>query len=180
MVQGDLELREGAYEKAKLLLQTCTQGALGEDGEIVIYSSCLERLGNSERWAADWPDSWTFVFLAHVLKSEETLAILKALQYLGDIFLAQGDAATAGSLYRVALDGFTRMDVHRGRAECLMKLGDIAIEERDLVNAESLWKDALPLLQTSSQEKTLEGVRARLERIGDSAPSPPLSVPQLA
>ncbi|KAJ7050287.1 hypothetical protein C8F01DRAFT_1179268 [Mycena amicta] len=179
MVQGDLELREGAYEKAKLLLQTCTQGALGEDGEIVTY--CLERLGNSERWAADWPDSWTFVFLAHVLKSEETLGILKALQYLGDIFLAQGDATTAGSLYRVALDGFTRMDVHRGRAECLMKLGDIAIGERDLVNAETLWRDALPLLQTSSQEKTLQGVRARLEWIGDSAPSPPsnLSVPQL-
>ncbi|KAJ7049108.1 hypothetical protein C8F01DRAFT_1185895 [Mycena amicta] len=154
-------LREGAYEKAKLLLSR-------RDGEIVTY--CLERLGNSERWAADWPDSWTFVFLAHVLKSEETLGILKALQYLGDIFLAQGDATTAGSLYRVALDGFTRMDVHRGRAEYL-------------VNAETLWRDALPLLQTSSQEKTLQGVRARGRlrlRIGDSAPNPPLSVPQLA
>ncbi|KAJ7066010.1 hypothetical protein C8F01DRAFT_1365673 [Mycena amicta] len=117
------------------------------------------RLENGSKDSISWeqpPDSWTFVFLAHVLKSEETLAILKALQYLGDIFLAQGDAATAGSLYRVALDGFTRMDVHRGRAECLMKLGDIAMGERDLVNAESLWRDALPLLQTS---KTLEGVQ---------------------
>ncbi|KAJ7828611.1 hypothetical protein B0H13DRAFT_2289961 [Mycena leptocephala] len=43
--------------------------------------------------------------------SKEKLGLLKALQFLGDVFLGQDDEDTATSLYTVALNGFTQMDV---------------------------------------------------------------------
>jgi hypothetical protein len=51
---------------------------------------------------------------------KEKLGILKALQFLGDVFLAQGEEYTALNLFTVALEGFTAMDVHRSRAECML------------------------------------------------------------
>ncbi|KAF7311815.1 ATPase-AAA-core domain-containing protein [Mycena indigotica] len=160
MVQGDLELREGEYATAQQLLEGCLQGALGEDGEITSY--CLERLGNSARWAAGWPDSWTYIFLAHAVQSGETLAILKAVQYLADISLRGQDLDTAASLYTAALEGYARMDVPRGQGECLVGLGEIARERNDCGDAERRWTLALPLLERSSQEQTSDKAKALL------------------
>jgi hypothetical protein len=64
--------------------------------------------------------SWTTVYLAHSIKFKEKLGINKALQFLGDIFLVQADEDTAVSLFSAALEGFTYMDVHRSRAECML------------------------------------------------------------
>ncbi|KAJ7903237.1 hypothetical protein B0H13DRAFT_2335193 [Mycena leptocephala] len=46
---------------------------------------------------------WTFLFLVQALKSKQRLAIHKALQFLGDLFLAQGERNTATSLFAVAM-----------------------------------------------------------------------------
>lgn len=106
------------------------------------------------------------VFLVHSMKSKEKLSIHKALQFLGEYFLAQ-DEETAISLYIVALDGFTRMDVHRSRAECLIRLGEISNAHGDLLSAVENWQTARPLFERSSQTKQVEETDRRLASVGE-------------
>jgi hypothetical protein len=108
--------------------------------------------------------SWTTVFLVHSLKSKEQLGIYKALQFIGDIFVTQGDEHTAISLFTAALEGFTDMDVHRSRAECMVRLGDIFMEHNTL-KAVELWTTARPLFERSSQAKQVENVDQRLASV---------------
>ncbi|KAJ7902949.1 hypothetical protein B0H13DRAFT_1882443 [Mycena leptocephala] len=96
------------------------------------------------------------------------LGIHKALQFLGDIFLAQSDENTAVSLFTVALEGFNYMDVHRSRAECMLRLGDIAKGHNDLLKATELWETARPLFERSSQAKQVERIDERLTGIGEA------------
>jgi hypothetical protein len=111
--------------------------------------------------------SWATVYLAHSLKFKEKLGINKALQFLGDIFLAQGDEDMAVSLFIVALEGFTYMDVHCSRAECMLRLGDISKRCGDLLKAGEFWEMARSLFERSSQGNQVEQVDKRLVSIGE-------------
>jgi hypothetical protein len=111
--------------------------------------------------------SWTTVFLVHSLKRKEKLGIYKALQFLGDIFLSQNDEHTAASLFTVALEGFTKMDVHRSRAECMLRFGDISMGHGDLLNAVEFWERARPLFEFSSQTKQVQNINERLVGISE-------------
>jgi hypothetical protein len=97
---------------------------------------------------------------------KEKLGILKALQFLGDVFLAQGKEYTAINLFTVALDGFTAMDVHRNRAECMLRLAEISKEHNDLLKAVEFWETARPLFEQSSQSKQVEYVDECLAGVG--------------
>jgi hypothetical protein len=110
---------------------------------------------------------WTTVFLVHSLRQKEKLGIYKALQFLGDTFLSQGDEHTATSLFTVALDGFTKMDVHQSRAECMLRLGDISKGQGDLPKAVELWTTARPLFERSSQAKQVQNIGQRLADVGE-------------
>jgi tetratricopeptide (TPR) repeat protein len=128
MLLADLHLREGDISIAKTLFKTFLRAS----NHAEIESYCLERLCNTGHWGASGQmSSWTMVYLAHSIKFKEKLGINKALQFLGDIFLAQADEDTAVSLFTVALEGLTYMDVHRSRTECMLQLGDIAKEHDD-------------------------------------------------
>ncbi|KAJ7604170.1 hypothetical protein DFH06DRAFT_1310650 [Mycena polygramma] len=163
--QADLKLSEADISGANELFQKSLTFSRGEDAALFAY--CLEGLGNSSRWgAADPASDWTFIFLAHSLKSEEILAVHKALQFLGDVFMSQGDEITAISLFTVALAGFTSMDVHRSRAECMLHLGDIYKECGDLLKAVELWDTARPLFVRSSQNKQVKSIDERLASVG--------------
>ncbi|KAF7333339.1 ATPase-AAA-core domain-containing protein [Mycena venus] len=162
-VLADLYLGEGEIPTAKTLFKTCLRAFNHSE----IKSYCLERLGNTERWGAPGQMfSWTTVYLAHSLKFKEKLGINKALQFLGDIFLAQADEDTAVSLFTTALEGFTYMDVHRSRAECMLQLGDIAKEHDDQYKAVEFWDAAKPLFERSSQTKWVEVIDERLMSVG--------------
>jgi hypothetical protein len=129
-------------------------------------SYCLERLGDASRWSANM-SSWTTVFLVHSVQRREKLGIHKALQFLGDAFLAQDDGHTAINLFTVALEGFTYMDVHRSRAECMLRLGDISKGQDDLLKALELWTTARPLFEQSSQAKQVENIDQRLGGVSE-------------
>jgi hypothetical protein len=103
----------------------------------------------------------------HSLKLKEKLGIHKALQFLGDIFLASDDEETATSLFTVALEGFTQMDVHRSRAECMLRLGDISKSHGNLLKAVELWETARPLFKQSSQAKQVENIDESLAGVGE-------------
>ncbi|KAJ7471101.1 hypothetical protein FB451DRAFT_1176285 [Mycena latifolia] len=174
-----LEMNDGDLLKATSLFQACIKSAWGTNTEIVSY--CLERLGNSSLWLGA-SSNWTVIFLVHSLMLKQKLEIHKALQFLGDLYLAEGDQQTATSLLTVALEGFTRMDVHRSIAECMLRLGDISELQGDLAQAAGLWKTARPLFEQSSQAKQITHIDIRLARASSQSehhiePFVQLSVP---
>jgi tetratricopeptide (TPR) repeat protein len=165
-VVADLYLREGDIPAAVGLFKTCLRAYNSSQ----IQSYCLERLGDVSRWGTSGQmSSWTTVYLAHSIKFKEKTGVHKALQFLGDIFLIQADENTAVSLFIIALQGFTYMDVHQSRAECMLRLGDIAKAHDDLHKAVEFWDAARPLFERSSQTKQIEDIDERLASVGKDA-----------
>ncbi|KAJ7768505.1 hypothetical protein B0H16DRAFT_1882327 [Mycena metata] len=99
--------------------------------------------------------------------AKEKLGIYKALQFIGDVHLMQNDELTAVSLFTVALHGFTYMDVHRSRAECMIRLGDMAKKNGDLLKALELWEIAKPLFEHSLQAKRVQDIDRRVGDISE-------------
>ncbi|KAJ7774020.1 hypothetical protein B0H16DRAFT_1684947 [Mycena metata] len=162
-IQADLNLREG--DLSSTLFCKCLRLGWGKYCDTVTY--CLERLADINRWERCYhPTSWTAVFLAHSLKAKEQLGIHKALQFMGDVFLEENDESTAFSLFTLALEGFTQMDVHQSRAECMIRLGDLSNKHGDLLRALELWETARPLFEYSSQAKRVQDINERLVGIG--------------
>ncbi|KAJ7874606.1 hypothetical protein B0H13DRAFT_2551486 [Mycena leptocephala] len=164
-VLADLHLREGDLLEAKTLFESCLKLYFTRPD---IMSYCYERLGDASRWgASNGMFGWTTVFLVHSVRQKEKLGIYKALQFMGDAFFAQDDKHTAITLFAVALDGFTQMDVHRSRAECMLRLGDISKGQGDLLNAVEHWETARPLFEQSSQAKQVENIDQRLAGVSE-------------
>ncbi|KAJ7749395.1 hypothetical protein B0H16DRAFT_1845367 [Mycena metata] len=163
IIQADLNLREG--DMTCSLFCKCLKFGLGRFSEIVSY--CLERLADITRWGRHHDHSWSTVLLAHSLKAKEKLGIHKALQFIGDVHLMDNDELTTISLFTVALEGFTNMDVHRSRAECMIQLGDIAKKNGDLLKALELWETARPLFERSSQAKRVQDIDERASDISE-------------
>jgi tetratricopeptide (TPR) repeat protein len=162
MLRAALDVQAGNFLGARTLFQKCLRSTWGKDHEAVTY--CLEKLSSVSQWsAADQTSSpWPVVLLVHSVKSERKLQLHKALQFLGDVFKAQGEQDTAISLFTVALNGFTQMDVHCSRAECMVRLGDISLQNGDDVKAGELWELAKPLFERSSQSKQLVELNSKL------------------
>jgi hypothetical protein len=64
-------------------------------------------------------------FLAIGMVAKHMLATVSALRLIGDLFAAIGDDATAASVLSASLHAFTLMDIHRQRARCMIRLGEI-------------------------------------------------------
>ncbi|KAJ7493668.1 hypothetical protein FB451DRAFT_1164546 [Mycena latifolia] len=162
-ILGDLYLRERNTEAARAVFLECLHSSWGRQGSIV--SRCLERLADINRWKVtdfSWTSRWTVVYLAHAKSTHMKLPLHKALQFIGDIFLYNGDEQTAHSLFMVALEGFTLMDVHHSRANCMLRLGDIAKQRGKLVEAVELWRNARPLFEQSLQTRDVAEINTRL------------------
>jgi tetratricopeptide (TPR) repeat protein len=162
---ADLYLREGNSQAAKNVLTRCLK-MTPESSQIQTY--CLERLGDASCWGdLVGMSGWTTIFLVNSLKRKQKLEICKALRSLGDIFLAQQDEHTATSLFTVALEGFTQMDIHRSRAECMLRLGDIFMGHGNPSKAVEFWERARPLFECSSQVKQVQHINERLAGISE-------------
>ncbi|KAJ7911709.1 hypothetical protein B0H13DRAFT_1875543 [Mycena leptocephala] len=163
VILADLYVREGNSLAANTILKRCLKVTL-EYSEIQTY--CLERLGNISYWGdLDGMSSWAAIYLVHSLQRKEKLGMYKAFQFLGDIFLLQNDEYTAISLFTVALEGFTQMDVHCSRAECMLHLGDISKGHGDLLKAVEFWEAARPLFERSSQAQQVQHIDDRVANI---------------
>ncbi|KAJ6518023.1 hypothetical protein C8R47DRAFT_1189442 [Mycena vitilis] len=167
MLEADLRLREGDTTSAKTAFEESLNSSRGSDTDAVSFA--LERLADTSRWYARGPTfPWPLVYLGHAHLSKQNLALHKALLFLGDLFLAQEDADTAHTLFTVALEGFTRMDVHRSRAQCLLRLGDLANEKGNLAQAVELWSEARTLFKKPTQARDVAEIDSRIEALGDN------------
>ncbi|KAJ7457755.1 hypothetical protein FB451DRAFT_1509045 [Mycena latifolia] len=165
IVRAAMAVKEGDFLRARCQFRKSLTLSWGNHSEAVNY--CLERLGDVSLWPATEHVSYnaTVTFLVHSLKLTQKREIHKALQFLGDVYLTYNEQQTAMSLWVVALEGFTHMDVHRSRAECMLRLGDLLKLSGDLVKAGELWRTARPLFKRSSQEKQLMDIDERLAGI---------------
>jgi hypothetical protein len=111
---------------------------------------------------------WVGVFLSLALKCKDKRQTMQAFRCLSQIFSAEGDNETALSLFNVALDGFTFMDVHHWRADCMVHIAEIMNCRGEIIKAVELWKAARPLFERSSQMKDMIRIDAKLAKI-DSA-----------
>ncbi|KAJ6546733.1 hypothetical protein DFH09DRAFT_1087673 [Mycena vulgaris] len=163
MLLADLHLRELDSIIAQRLFRHCLSLAWENDSQGALYA--LERLGDVSRWPSDdleRASTWLMVYLGYAGKMKNTLALYKALQFLGDMFHIQGDQDTAQSLFIVALEGFSFMDVHHNRAQCMLRLGDILEKQGSFLKAWQLWKDARPLFKRSLQAKDIIQIDSKL------------------
>ncbi|KAK7007654.1 ATPase-AAA-core domain-containing protein, partial [Favolaschia claudopus] len=160
MVKAELSLKCGNIDSARLQFEKVLCCARGEHNEV--ESHCHEKLGNPNLWpTSEKQATWTLVFLSHAIHCQHKLEVHKALLFFGDILVAE-DEATGMSLYTVALEGFTFMDIHQYRAECMLRLGDLANKHGNQVHAKSSWSQAQPLFEQSSQTKSVAEVDIRL------------------
>ncbi|KAJ7457744.1 hypothetical protein FB451DRAFT_1509030 [Mycena latifolia] len=157
MVQTTMSLNEGNFLTAKSQFRQILTLHWGNDAEVVSY--CLERLGDVRLT--------DHVHIMHHLKLTQKREIHKALQFLGDTYLAHGDQQTATCLFVVALEGFTYMDIHRSRAECMLHLGDLSKLQGDVVKAGELRRTARPLFKRSAQQKQIADIDERLAGISN-------------
>ncbi|KAJ7724012.1 hypothetical protein B0H16DRAFT_1786551 [Mycena metata] len=97
--------------------------------------------------------------------TSKKLAFYKALLFIGDLFI-DVDEVTAENLFIVALEGFTFMDVHRSRAQCMLLLGDLAQKKAEITKAVELWTVARPLFERSLQAKDVAVIDMRLVALG--------------
>jgi hypothetical protein len=63
------------------------------------------------------------------------------------------------------------MDVHRRRADCISRIGDIFLCRGDLVRAKEMWETARPLFVRSSRAKDVTAVDSRLAQLEDKEPA---------
>ncbi|KAJ7123516.1 hypothetical protein C8R44DRAFT_735166 [Mycena epipterygia] len=171
---GQLHLRERETHTAKLIFQQYFNLDFKKNPQAAL--ACLESLSDTSQWPAcdfEWASRWTVVYLLYAHGKQNKRALHKALQFLGDVFLMHGDLNTSHSLFTVALETFTYMDIHRSRAECMLRLGDIVKHRGDLAQAQDLWKEAHPLFEQSSQAKNMAQIDTRLALVGQEVSDTP-------
>ncbi|KAF8152687.1 hypothetical protein K438DRAFT_1778428 [Mycena galopus ATCC 62051] len=163
LAEANMELLEGKFDSAMVKFQQCLTL---KEAQIEANSFCLGKLANIKAWPAGGQQhKWATIYLVHAYKSKEKLALHKALIFLGDVFVENEDEETATSLYQVALAGFTYMDVHQSRAECMLRLGDVANKDGHTIEAITLWKAARPLFERSLQTKDVAKIDSQVATV---------------
>ncbi|KAF8131359.1 hypothetical protein K438DRAFT_2132012 [Mycena galopus ATCC 62051] len=151
VIQAIVELREGKFNSAKMKFHACLRGLPWGIYEESAHLA-LEYLANVEAWAiSGWGYEWPMGYIA--------------LLFLADLFRVNKDEITAANLYEVALHGFTYMDVHQSRAQCMLRLGDLANNQGHTSIAITHWEAARPLFERASQAKDVAKIDSRLSTI---------------
>jgi hypothetical protein len=162
---AELCLRDGDLSTANAIFTKWLASSHMLDMET--KTRCLEKLADLSTGMNNTQTTigWAGIFLVLSLRSKDKLAIMKAFCCLGQIFAVHGDVNTALSLLTVALDGFTFMDVHRWRADCMVRIADIWNGCGEVLKAVGLWKAARPLFERSSQAKDVARIDANLAKV---------------
>ncbi|KAJ7292131.1 hypothetical protein C8J57DRAFT_1212532 [Mycena rebaudengoi] len=147
------------------MLEKCFTLSLDISTELALL--CAQRLGDLSTGMNGIQIAlrWTGIFLGMALKCKEKRQTMNAFRCLGQIFSAKGDDETALSLFNVALDGFTFMDVHRWRADCMVRIAGIMNNRGEVMKTVELWKTARPLFERSSQTKDIAQIDAKLAEV---------------
>ncbi|KAF8202676.1 hypothetical protein K438DRAFT_1757998 [Mycena galopus ATCC 62051] len=133
-------------------------------------TQCLEMLGDLRHGMFDLETTfhWATMYLAVVRVYTDVVLTHYALRCMGDIFLAQGDVETALNVFYAVLQGVTEMDGYRRQADCMVRIGDILMAQKNSIGARRMWEDAQPLFIRSSQMKDAASIDIRLAQFANS------------
>ncbi|KAJ7806530.1 hypothetical protein B0H14DRAFT_2610376 [Mycena olivaceomarginata] len=144
--RAELQLREGNMVGARAQYVRIFTSLQGNDG----WADSARPLHGDEEVAR-----WAVVFFA--------FAMHPMLSGASEMFSpGRGMEDAALNIFVIALEGFTRMDVHQSRAECMQTMGDIYIRRGELSKASTFWMDARPLFERSLQTKGVVEIDRRL------------------
>jgi hypothetical protein len=107
---------------------------------------------------------WAIILLALGMTTKSKGAIAKALRCAGDLLL-EHDESTSLSLFSAALDTFTFMDVHRDKADCMVRMASIFERRGERRNAVNILKEASSLYERSSQKQEIAKINTKLESL---------------
>ncbi|KAF8192772.1 hypothetical protein K438DRAFT_857252 [Mycena galopus ATCC 62051] len=129
-VVADFLIGQGRTTEAVRLYERCMRSFRKDS--VALVASCMHKLGDiTLRDDVRSTTHWATTYLAFGKTIASTSVVAWAFRLLGDIFRVGEDGESAASLFQVALEEFTRMDIHRGKAECLHGLGEIAERRRE-------------------------------------------------
>ncbi|KAJ6533417.1 hypothetical protein DFH09DRAFT_1181376 [Mycena vulgaris] len=150
ILEADLNFHNGEYQKARQGFER----ALTASGWADLGIIAIEKLSNVALRINDLQSTMQYavLLLAAAKKSQDLAATHQAFRRLGDISLMRGDETTAVNLFQVALDGFQLMGIHRGRGDCLVRMGDVENSRGDHSKAREMWIEARACFERSSQK----------------------------
>ncbi|KAF8149620.1 hypothetical protein K438DRAFT_445228 [Mycena galopus ATCC 62051] len=164
LTRANLELREGNEVSAGIIYTRLFTAIQSDDHEIAYLT--LHKLAGSTNpvHAVQQRTRWAIVFLAFTLRSplRNMLGVHQALQCLGDVLAHQAMDDEALNALTMTLEGFTWMDVHQSRAECMQSIGDLHLRRGERPEAFKFWKAAKLLFEQSLQTKSVAGIDHRL------------------
>jgi hypothetical protein len=163
---GCLDIREGNVAAARPILEK-TFKYFFESQDRDNIGLCLEQLADHTygMYNLDTTLHWVCVYLACGLGTSNTWTTIHALRCMGTLFSACGDHETALSVFQVALDGFTLMDVHMGKGKCMAGMAEILERKGEIARAKELWSASRPMFERSGQARSVAQVDASLCRI---------------
>ncbi|KAJ6632286.1 hypothetical protein B0H10DRAFT_11304, partial [Mycena sp. CBHHK59/15] len=125
-ILADFYVHTGRKSDARNLYEKCIRSSRG--ASVSVMSASLRKLGDLSLGLCDTQATirWATTCFAFGKTTGSLLLVSWAFRLLGDIFLAQGDEETAMVVFQVAMDEFTRMDVHQGKGECLLRFAEIS------------------------------------------------------
>ncbi|KAJ7490880.1 hypothetical protein FB451DRAFT_1221318 [Mycena latifolia] len=161
---ASLSLRRGETALARASFERCFAESV-EDTTVAFMS--LQYLADLTYGMYDVSETfqWAGIYFALARKSNELGHTYQALRCLGDIFLVEGDEEAALTVFRAVSAGSSEMDVHRRRADCMARMGDIWRRRGDVAKAKKMWEDARPLFIRSAQEKEVASIDERLVQL---------------
>ncbi|KAJ7138267.1 hypothetical protein C8R44DRAFT_976057 [Mycena epipterygia] len=159
-VVADFFFATGRALDAEKIYAKCLCAFRGEAADF--FAVCVLKLGDINLMLHNIRSAtrWAVLNLAHG-KTTGSVSILSwALRLLGDIFRADADDETSSALFQVALEEFNRMDIHRGKAECLLRLAEIAQKRGE--------SGAIDFFMQARREFVKSGMVAEADRIYSS------------
>jgi hypothetical protein len=163
-VTAELALSRGDTEAARSALVDCLWKGRGFQTDLA--GLCLASLADAKNGMHQTADTlcWAVSFLGFAQKIKDPWSTLHALRRLADLYTIMGDEENALNIFHAVLEGATKMDIHRLRAECMVGIGDILNRRGESMQAKEIWAGARPLFVRSSQMKDVAAVEKRLEQ----------------
>jgi tetratricopeptide (TPR) repeat protein len=166
---AELMLSRGETEDARAAFLECFSNSRSLYPDIPRF--CLAALADPVHKMHGTMDTfrWAVVYFAFVKKAKNSVDTLQALRRLADLHVSLGEDETALHLFYTVLEGGTKMDIHRLRAECMVGIGDIMLRRSDPIQAKEMWVASLPLFYRSSRLRDIGSVEKRLEKMFHTA-----------
>jgi tetratricopeptide (TPR) repeat protein len=158
-----IHLRQGNIQLARQTLDKCLASAQKEkDADLIDY--CLLLLADIQHGMSSYRETqrWAVISLAFGMTTTNRVTTTKALRCIGDLLVIDGDNDTALSLFMAALDSFTLMDIHRDRADCMIRIATIFEQQGEIRKTVDLLQSARPLYARSSQQKEITTIDTKL------------------